>query len=74
MNHGPELHEIASTMSPIVFRDLGLDTPAKTYVEWACLQGEMMGRILAALMWMGFAAIRWPKMSRRGSAIGRSKT
>jgi hypothetical protein len=42
--------EIAGAVSPFVFGDLGPGTPAKTYVERAALQGEVMGRILAVLM------------------------
>lgn len=42
--------QIAGAVSPFVFGDLGAGTSAKTYTERANLQGEVMGRILAVLM------------------------
>lgn len=42
--------QIAVTVSPFVFGDLGPGTSAKTYTERARLQGEVMGRILVVLM------------------------
>ncbi|MFJ2982261.1 MULTISPECIES: hypothetical protein [unclassified Pseudomonas] len=42
--------EISGTVSSFVFKDIEPGAPAKTYIDRAALQGEVMGRIMVVLM------------------------
>ncbi|AYN16683.1 hypothetical protein CHR29_16625 [Pseudomonas monteilii] len=42
--------EISGTVSSFVFKDIEPGASAKTYIDRAALQGEVMGRIMAVLI------------------------